>query len=182
MNQEPESFGERATKMVGDAAAFQKIWMETLSKMTQTGFTFSPESPPPEMFRQMRGGIFRALAESWEQFLRSPQFLKSTKNWQENATAFRKMTNDLLTRTRHELQAPSREDVDTIMLTVRHMEKRILDRMEEVSSEVAALNARLDNAVNSASPAASGAPRPAQAAANRRRTKTPTKTSNLTSP
>lgn len=96
--------------------------------------------------------------------------------------AFRKMTNELLTRARHELQAPSREDIDTIMLTVRHMEKRILDRMEEVSSAVAALNVRLDNAGSPASPAASVAPRPAAAAANRRRTKTPTKTSKLTAP
>ena len=179
MNQEPENFGERATKMAVDAAAFQKIWMETLSKMMQSSFTFSPESPPPELFRQIRGGIFRALAESWEQFLRSPQFLETTKDWLENAMSFRKMTNDFLTRARHELQAPSREDIDTIMLTVRHMEKRILDRMEEVSSEVAALNARLDRGGHPGSQAASGAPGPEQAA-NRRRTKTPTKTSKLT--
>ena len=42
-------------------AAFQQIWGETFSKMMQLGFTFSPESAPPEFMRQMRSGIFQAL-------------------------------------------------------------------------------------------------------------------------
>jgi hypothetical protein len=40
---------------------------------------------------------------------------------------------------RHELQAPSRDDIDTVMLAVRHMEKRLLDRVEQLSSQVSKL-------------------------------------------
>jgi len=127
-------------KTAEEAAAFQKIWMESMSKLMQTAFTLSPNSPPPEVLRQIRSGIFQALAESWEEFMRSPQFLDGMKQWMENAITFRKITNDFMARARNEMQSPSRDDIDTVMLTVRHMEKRLLDRLDEISAKVDALS------------------------------------------
>ena len=71
--------------------------------------------------------------------MRSPQFLESMKQWMENAVSFRKMNNDFMAKVRNEMQAPSREDMDSIMLSVRHMETRILNRVEELSAQVRAL-------------------------------------------
>jgi microsomal dipeptidase-like Zn-dependent dipeptidase len=106
----------------------------------QAAFTISPNSPPPEIVRQIRAGIFQALASSWEEFMRSPQFLESMKQWMENAITFRKMTTDFMARVRNEMQAPSREDIDTIMLNIRHLEKRLLDRLDELATQVNAMN------------------------------------------
>ncbi len=132
MNQNVQQTAEQA-------AAFQKLWMESMSRMVQAALTFTPGSPPPEVLRQIRTGIFQALAESWDQFMRSPEFAESMKQWMENAIAFRKMSNDFMAKVRNELQSPSRDDIDTIMLTVRHMEKRLLDRIDELSQQVADL-------------------------------------------
>ena len=132
-------------KTAEQAAAFQKIWMETMTKMTQTAFTMSPESAPPEVLREIRSGIFQALAKSWEEFMRSPQFLDSMKQWMQSAISFRQMTNDFLSKFRTDLQAPSREDIDSVTLSVRHMEKRLLDRVEELSAQVRDLHLRLAN-------------------------------------
>jgi hypothetical protein len=44
-----------------------------------------------------------------------------------------------MAKVRNEMQAPSREDMDSIMLSVRHMETRILDRVEELSAQIHAL-------------------------------------------
>jgi hypothetical protein len=71
--------------------------------------------------------------------MRSPQFLEGMRQWMESAVAFRKMTNDFLAKARNEVQAPSRDDIDTILLSVRHMEKRLLDRVGELSQQVSAL-------------------------------------------
>jgi hypothetical protein len=60
----------------------------------------------------------------------------------ENAVAFRKLTNEFMARVRNEMQSPSRDDIDTVMLTVRHMEKRLLDRMDELSQQLEQLKAR----------------------------------------
>ena len=127
--------------------AFQKIWTESMTKMMQTAFTMAPNSAPPEVLRQIRSGLFQALAQSWDEFMRSPQFLEGMKNWMDNAINFRKLSNDFMARVRNELQAPSREDIDTVMLSVRHMEKRLLDRVEELARQVSELNRRLDGEV-----------------------------------
>src|ERR1051326_6005598 len=125
-------------------AAFQKVWSDTFLKMMQAGFTFSPESLPPEVARQIRSGIFQALAQSWDQFLRSPQCLEGTRQWMDSAMAFGKLTNEFLSRARHETQATSRDDIDSIMLAVRQMETRVLERVQDMAAQVDALNRRLD--------------------------------------
>ena len=123
-------------KTAEQAAAFQKIWLESASKMMQAGLAMGPNSAPPEVLRQLRSGIFQALAETWEEFMRSPQFLEGMKQWMETAIAFRKITSDFLAKARNEMQAPSRDDIDTVMLNIRHIEKRLLDRIEELSEQV----------------------------------------------
>jgi hypothetical protein len=130
-------------KTADQVAAFQKIWAESISKMMQTAFTMGPNSAPPEVLRQIRSGLFQALAQSWEEFMRSPQFLEGMRQWMETAINFRKMTNDFMARVRNELQAPSRDDIDTIMLSVRHMEQRLLDRVETLTGQLDELHRRL---------------------------------------
>lgn len=132
-------------KTAEQAAAFQKIWLESASKMMQAGLATGPNSAPPEVLRQLRSGIFQALAETWEEFMRSPQFLEGMKQWMETAIAFRKITSEFLAKARNEMQAPSRDDVDTIMLNIRHIEKRLLDRIEELSDQVQELKQAAHN-------------------------------------
>ncbi len=133
-----------AQRTAEQTAAFQKIWMDSISKTMQSLFTFSPEALPPDVARQIRASIFQALAKSWDEFMRSPQFLEGMKQWMDQAVTFRKMSNDFMATVRNEMQATSRDDIDSIMLTVRHMEKRILDQVEALSDRVADLSERLD--------------------------------------
>ncbi len=142
-----------------NAAAFQKLCLETFSKAMQAAFKFTPDSAPPEILRQVRAGIFQTLAESWDEFLRSPQFLEGMRQWMDNAVAFRKLTNEFMARARNDLQAPSRSDIDTVMLAVRHMEKRLLDRLDQLSGQLAELGGKNGNT-----------PRPRSAAAPKTKT------------
>jgi len=128
MSTQTEDFSEQS-------AAFQKIWTESFTKLMQAASLCNPNSPPPELLREMRNGILNALAKSWDEFLRSPQFQESMKQWMDQAIALRKMSHDLMGKVRKEMQAPSRDDVDAIMLSMRHMETRILDRLEALEKQ-----------------------------------------------
>lgn len=132
------------------AAAFQKVWLETFTKMALPDFSFSPDSTPPEFMRQMRSGIFQALSKSWEEYMRSPQFRDSMKTAMDNAIRFQKMGNDLLTRTHHGLQGTARADVDDLMQAIHHLETRILDRVEEVTTRLDKLEQKLNATGNGA--------------------------------
>lgn len=127
---------EQKPSTADQVAAFQKIWTDSVSKTMQAAFSATPDQLPPEVLRQLRSGIFRELAESWEQFMRSPQFLEGSKQWMEATIAFRSLTNEFMDRMHHELRSTSREDIDTIMLAMRHIEKRLLDRIEQLSAQV----------------------------------------------
>ena len=123
-------------------AAFQKIWTDTFAKMMQVGFSYSPEAAPPEFLRQMRSGIFQALSQSWDQFLRSPQFMESMKQWMEQAVSFRKMTNEFFTKVRHETQGTAQKDVDAVLLALQQLETRVLNRVDGLAAEVEASKKR----------------------------------------
>lgn len=138
--------------------AFQKIWMESITKGMQAAFTVSPTSPPSEIMLHIRGGIFKALAQSWEEFMRSPQFLEGIQQTMEQVVTFRKMSKDFLGKARNEMQAPSRDDVDAIMRGMHHMESRLLDRVEELAGQFKSVSERVDKV-------AAMAAQPAQAAA-----------------
>ncbi len=159
MNENPESTASQAE-------AFQKIWAESLNKMMHAMLSFGPNSAPPEVLREVRSGLFQALARSWEEFMRSPQFLEGMKQWLDQAITWRKMASDFMANVRSEQQATSRDDIDTVMLAVRHMEKRVLDRVEELSAQVAALQVRSARGV--AKPAPGRAAAPANLRASRR--------------
>ena len=77
MNDQFDNFGR-------DSAAFQKIWVDTMSRMMKAAFTVTPDSVPPEILRQIRSAIFQALTESWNEFLRSPQFQEGMKQTVES--------------------------------------------------------------------------------------------------
>ncbi len=132
------------TKITEEAAAFQKIWLETISKTLQAASMAAPGShPDPELLKQMRAGIFKVLADSWEEYMRSPQFLEAMRQWIEQSVQFRKVTNELLARAHNELQSPSRDDINTVILAFRHTEQRLLDRVDALSEQVRRLSERL---------------------------------------
>lgn len=123
------------------AAAFQKMWLESSSKMIQAALSTAPSSDPAVM-EQMRAGVFQALSKSWEDFMRSPQFLESMKQWMTNLVTMRKLSSGVLARVRNEMQAPSRDDIDTMLLAVRHLETRVLDRLDKMAVEIGELKSR----------------------------------------
>ena len=126
------------------ASAFPRIWFESFSKLAQAALTFSPDSVPPEMLRQVRTGVFQALSQSWDEFLRSPEFLEGMKQIMDQGIAFRQLSTELFTKARHDIAGVAQEDVDGAVVVLQRIERRVLDRLEGVSRQVADLNRRLD--------------------------------------
>jgi hypothetical protein len=133
---------ENATEQT---AAFQKMWLESTSRMIQAGLSVAPSSDPA-VLDQMRAGMFQALSKSWEDFMRSPQFLESMKQWMTGLVTMRKLSGGVLARVRNELQAPSRDDIDAMLLAVRHLETRVLDRLDKMAVEIGDLKSRSNRA------------------------------------
>lgn len=128
-----ENGSGRFTETLG---SFAQMWSDFAMKMMSAGMAASPGSPPPQAAREVRAAVFRALNEQAENFMRSPAFLDMVRQSMNAAVDLRAQLNDFLTKAHHEMQGVARDDVDTIMLTIRHFESRVLDRLEAMERRI----------------------------------------------
>jgi hypothetical protein len=123
--------------------AFLKFWTDSFSRLGQAAFCLSPDATPPEQARQIRAGVFRAMAEAWDDMLRSPEFLKSLKELMDQGIAFQKFNNGLMAKARRDLGGVGPEDVDALAAATRRVETRVLERLDVLSRQMTELNQRL---------------------------------------
>lgn len=149
------------------AARFTEIWTDFATKMATSGMTVDPGSTPPEAAQQVRGAMLSAMSHYADDFMRSPQFLEMMRQSFDAAISFRQQLNQFLTSAHHNMQGIARQDIDSLLLSVRHMETRVLDRMEELSSRLDEIGKRLETLEGGgrAKPRAKARPAPRPAAA-----------------
>jgi hypothetical protein len=136
---------EQNQQTENQTAAFLRLWTDSFAKLGQAAFSFSPDAVPPELLRQVRTGMFQALAQSWDEFLHSPQFMEGMKQMMDNAVALRKLSTEFLTKARHELGGVAQEDVDGLVVAVHHLETQVLGRVDGLTNQIAEMNRRLES-------------------------------------
>jgi hypothetical protein len=124
--------------------AFQKLWTDSLANMASVWSQFSPGSPPADEIRKMRGGMMQVLAETWDAYMRTPQFMEMMKASLNGALDLKRMARDGINRVHEQFENPSKNDIDDVLLAIRHVERRLLDRLEGLDDRVANLDEKID--------------------------------------
>jgi hypothetical protein len=57
---------------------------------------FSPGSPPSDEMRKMRGGMLKVLAETWDEYMRTPQFMEMMKASLNGTLDLKRMAHDAI--------------------------------------------------------------------------------------
>ena len=135
---------EAADAFSPGADPFTKLWGDFASKMGAAGMAFGHDGPFSNASQQVRTAMFKAMSDACDEFMRAPQFQDMMKQSLSASIQFRKQLNDFLGRMHHEFQGPSRQDVDHLMEVIGHVERRIMDSVERLSSRVDQLSARLE--------------------------------------
>jgi len=125
-------------------AAFQKLWADSFANMAGVWSQFSPGSPPSDEMRKMRGGMLKVLAETWDEYMRTPQFMEMMKGSLNGVLDLKRMARDGMNRVHEQFETPSKEDIDGVLLAIRHVERRLLDRLEGLDDRVANLDGKID--------------------------------------
>ena len=134
---------------------FSRFWVDLMSKMSGTPFAPTASQMQDDAMKRMRQAFFDAWAKHCDEFLRSDAFLDVLKKSMDSALAFKQELNEFLTKALHDQQMPARSDTDSILLVLRSMEDRVLERMDRLSRRVDAL----ESSVSGASPDAAMAKR-----------------------
>ena len=131
-------------KAFDQVADFQKLWLDSFSNMASVWSQFSPSSPPSDELRKMRGGMLKVLAETWDEYMRTPQFMEMMKASLNGALDLKRMARDGINRVHEQFENPSKEDIDDLLLAIRHVVRRLLDRLEGLDNRVANLDEKID--------------------------------------
>ena len=121
------------------AQQLTNLWLNFATQMATAATGVKPGATPPDAASSVRRNIFDTLSKSTEEYLRSAPFLAMMKQSLETSIAWRKQLNDLLTDAHHNAQGVARQDIDSMLLAVRHLEQRTLDRLEQISQRLDAL-------------------------------------------
>jgi hypothetical protein len=132
-------------KSVDQVVAFQKLWLDSFANMASIWSEFSPTSPPMDELRKMRGGMLKVLADTWEEYMRTPQFMQLMNASLNGALDLKRMARDGLNRVHDQLENTTKQDIDGVLMAVRHVERRILDRLEGIEERVTNLDDRLES-------------------------------------
>ena len=135
---------DNINKWFDQVAAFQKLWTDSYANMANVWSEISPGSPPSDEMRKMRGGMLKVLAETWDEYMRTPQFMEMMKASLSGALDLRRMARDGMNRVHEQFENPSREDINEVLLAIRHVERRLLDRLEGLDDRVASLDEKIN--------------------------------------
>ena len=121
-----------------------QLWLEMFSNIGSMFTAVQPGSPPNDAARQMRTAAFKQMTEQTEQFMRSEQFLQALKQGMDRTLEAQQQYQAFMTNLRHVTEGVAAQDVHAVMAAMRQTESRVLDRLEEVSSQINRLSKRLD--------------------------------------
>ncbi|MBV8176467.1 MAG: hypothetical protein JO151_18145 [Verrucomicrobia bacterium] len=127
---------DNLNKYFDQVTAFQKLWTDSLANMASVWSQFSPGSPPTDEMRKMRGGMLKVLAETWDEYMRTPQFMEIMKASLNGMLDLKGMARDGMNRVHEQFENPSKNDIDDVLLAIRHVERRLLDRLEGLDDRV----------------------------------------------
>ena len=134
---------DNMNKYFDQVAAFQKLWTDSFANMAIWS-QFSTAFRPSEEMRKMRGGMLKVLAETWDEYMRTPLFMEMMKASLNGALDLKRMARDGMNRVHEQFENPSKEDIDGVLLAIRHVERRLLDRLEGLDDRVANLDQKID--------------------------------------
>jgi hypothetical protein len=123
--------------------AWTRFWMDSASQAMQSMMP-AGSTQSPEVIRKARGDLMQMWSDWCEQWLRSPAFLEAQKQMLDGNLAVRKQFRTAVRRMQREMQLAGREDIDALEAAIRRSERRILDQLDEMSSRIQAMEAKID--------------------------------------
>jgi len=132
-------------KTVKQAAAFQKMWMDSMTGITQVWTDYSPQEPPPGELKKARQGVLKVVSKAWEEYMRSPEFLEAMRDTMNNSVQWQKWAKENSKKIHQAAGTASKEDMQGVMIAVQHVERRVLDCLDDMQSKVANMQSEIDS-------------------------------------
>jgi hypothetical protein len=132
-----------STLFAQSAESFTRFWTDCARKMSDSARQQAATPPTPDAIREMRNAFLNALGTAYDEYLRSPEFTQMLSQMLQSGVQFQQRMSEMLGHTRHSMQGASRQDIDTIMEVVQHLERRITDSMARLDERLSSIEQNL---------------------------------------
>ncbi len=137
---------EKFKESFKQAAAFQKMWMDSMSGMSKVWSEYSPQNPPPEELKKMRNGVLRAVSQTWEEYMRTPEFMEIMRDTMNNSVQWQKMAKENTNKMHKAMGSATKDDIQGVLAAIHHVERRLLDHLDAMQSKIEGMQSDLDGA------------------------------------
>ena len=131
---------------MGDA--FTQFWGDFMSRMGASGFAPPQPQPAPDTMKQMQRMFFDAMAKYADDFMRSPAFLEQLRTTMDNAMTMKKQVDTFIAQSLKAASLPTPEDAADAAARMGSLEKRIMQRLDEIEVRIAAMEESKPAAAN----------------------------------
>jgi len=121
------------------ATALQHLWMDSMTGLANAWSEYSPSNTPPEELKKVRQRMLGAISKSWEDFMRTPQFMEMMRESLNNAVKWGAGAKEGANRMHETMGTAAKQDIDGVLLAIRHVEKRVLDGIETLQETIEGL-------------------------------------------
>ena len=135
---------EKFKESFKQAAAFQKMWMDSMSGMTRVWSEYSPKNPPPDELKKVRNGVLKAVSQTWEEYMRTPEFMQMMKETMNNSVQWQKWAKDNTNKMHSALGSASKDDIQGVLVAVQHVERRVLDCLGDMEARMNAMQSGME--------------------------------------
>jgi hypothetical protein len=123
------------------ADPFTQFWSDMMSRMAPPKAPEAPADASRDAARHMQRIFFDAMAQYFDDFMRSEQFLRMMKESMDRSLQLKQMVNQFLAQAHRQAQSASTTDVDDLAGCLKSIEDRILARIDRLEDKVAAVEA-----------------------------------------
>lgn len=143
MSQTADKMKEMAAEFMQAQQMFAKHFANLAGGAMGQGAAFSPNDISPDMAKRMQDTFFKAWSDYCDEYMRSPQFLKSMRESMDRSCDFKKQVNDWLNGMHRMFQSPGVEDSDAILQGLRRVEQHVIAATGELTQQLNEVKQRL---------------------------------------
>jgi len=133
----------------GCTADIMQAWSDLAARTMQAAVEFRPESSPIEAGREVRSAMFKAWADAWDQYVRTPEFLGAIRASLAMGAQWRKLWVDFFSQWQQSLAGSGgagagqwtsaaelgQSQILAVLETMTHQLKHLGERIEAMERE-----------------------------------------------
>lgn len=145
-SQPKKAMEEKFQESLKQAAAFQKMWMDSMSGMARVWSDYSPNNPPPDELKKMRNGVLQVVSQTWDEYMRSPEFMQAMRDNLNNSMQWQKWAKDNANKVQSAMGSATKVDMEGVLVAIQHVERRVLDCLDDMQSKLQGVQKEIEGA------------------------------------